>query len=106
MSCRAATQHSVESPQSSARSAKDDIHLEHIRSAGFLHLPSVDRGGMCSKLCAGFSRRARLTAGFLRSAEVVARQLNCGVPQHYPGRHRSYKSGFLLPTFLCRCKEK
>ncbi|CAG9194209.1 hypothetical protein PSAB6_120024 [Paraburkholderia sabiae] len=71
-----------------------------------MHLPSVDYGGMCSRLCVGFSRRARLTAGFLQSAGVAARQLNCGMPQRHPGGHRRYKSGFLLPTFLCRCKEK
>ncbi|CAG9230700.1 hypothetical protein PSAB6_520042 [Paraburkholderia sabiae] len=64
-----------------------------------------DCGGMCSKPCAGFSR-ARLTAGVLRSADVAARQLKEHVLWRYPGRHRRFKSGFLLPTFLCRCKEK
>ncbi|CAG9192560.1 hypothetical protein PSAB6_110023 [Paraburkholderia sabiae] len=54
----------------------------------------------------GFSRCARLTAGFLRSVGVAAQWLNCGMPKRYPGRHRGFKSGFLLPTFLCRCKEK
>ncbi|CAG9211699.1 hypothetical protein PSAB6_30155 [Paraburkholderia sabiae] len=54
----------------------------------------------------GFSRRERLTARFLQRADFAARQLKEPVPKRYPGRHRRFKSGFLLPTFLCRCKEK
>ncbi|CAG9198940.1 hypothetical protein PSAB6_190187 [Paraburkholderia sabiae] len=52
----------------------------------------------------GFSRRARLTAGFLQSADVAAQSLKERVPWRHPGRHRRYKSGFLLPTFLCKEK--
>ncbi|CAG9204761.1 hypothetical protein PSAB6_240001 [Paraburkholderia sabiae] len=54
----------------------------------------------------GVSRRARLTASFPQGADVAARQLREPVPKQYPGRHRRFKSGFLLPTFLCRGKEK
>jgi hypothetical protein len=37
----------------------------------------------------GFSRRARLTAGFLQSADVAAQRLNCGMARRYPGWHFS-----------------
>ncbi|CAG9211892.1 hypothetical protein PSAB6_30186 [Paraburkholderia sabiae] len=71
----------------------------------FVCLPSRLPRYVLQPAC-GFSRRARLTAGFLQSADAAARQLNCGTRQRYLGRHRRFKSGFLLPTFLCRCKEK
>ncbi|CAG9208610.1 hypothetical protein PSAB6_270009 [Paraburkholderia sabiae] len=81
--------------------------MEHIRSACFLCVcRRFDCDGMCSSLCPGFLRRARLTAGFLQSADVAAQWLKEPVPKRYPGGHRRFKSGFLLPTFLCRCKEK
>ncbi|MEM5285679.1 hypothetical protein, partial [Paraburkholderia sabiae] len=45
------------------------------------------------------SRRARLTAGFLRSVGVAARQLKERVPWRYPGRHRRFEAAFFCLLF-------
>ncbi|CAG9218413.1 hypothetical protein PSAB6_360045 [Paraburkholderia sabiae] len=56
----------------------------------------------CAPSGCHFSRRAWLTAGFLRSVGVAVRRLKERVPWRYPGRHRRFKSGFLWLLSLPR----
>jgi hypothetical protein len=51
------------------------------------------------------SRRARLTAGFLRSVCVAARQLEDRVPWRYPGGHRRFEAAFFCLLFFAAAKK-
>jgi hypothetical protein len=51
------------------------------------------------------SRRARLTAGFLRSVCVAARQLKERVPQREPGGHRRLEAAFFCLLFFAAAKK-
>ncbi|CAD6560480.1 hypothetical protein LMG24235_06945 [Paraburkholderia sabiae] len=51
------------------------------------------------------SRRARLTAGFLRRVCVAARQLKHRVPWRYPGGHRRFEAAFFCLLFFAAAKK-
>ncbi|CAG9235872.1 hypothetical protein PSAB6_650001 [Paraburkholderia sabiae] len=78
--------------------------MEHIRSARFCPF-ALGLGRYVSRLCVGFSRRARLTAGFLRSVRVTGRQLKERAPWRYPGRHRRFEAAFFCLLFFAAAKK-
>ena len=72
LSYRAATRHSVGSPQSTTRRMKTHPHLQHIRpkeTRGAIRgaEAQVNKPAECAPTGSSLSRRVRLTAGFLRS---------------------------------------
>src|SRR5262249_50569808 len=71
----------------------------------FLHLPSVDCGGMCSRLCLGFSRCARLTAGFLRGADVAARSPTAACRRAILAGTGGSKAAFFCLLFFAAAKK-
>ena len=105
LSCRAAKSARCRKPAVN-RSRRENPHsLEHIPPQSKRRQTHENKPTECAPSGCHLARRARLTAGFLRSVCVAVRQLREHVSSRYPGRHRRFEAAFFCLLFFAAAKK-
>jgi hypothetical protein len=106
LSCRAAKSARCRKRAVNRARRENPTHsLEHIPPQLGRRQTDKTKPTECAPSGCHLSRCARLTAGFLRSVGVAARQLNCGMAQREPGRHRRFEAAFFCLLFFAAAKK-
>ena len=88
-----------------ARRENPTHSLEHIPPQLGRRQTDKNKPTECAPSGCHLSRRTRLTAGFLRSVCVTARQLKDCVPWRYSGWHRRFEAAFFCLLFFAAAKK-